>query len=101
MLKILVFMLFGYVSNVLAFDVALLNLKYEIGDCITPTNSSYSWYGKVAKVQMVGITDDYQERNGYALEFVNDPMSTGMRHYGIFSRRIEDNTTTVIAEKCR
>ena len=101
MMKFLVLMLFGFVSNVLAFDFALLNLKYEIGDCITPTTSSYSWYGKVAKVRMVGITDDYQSSNGYALEFVNDLSNTGMRHYGIFSKSIEDNTTVVSVEKCR
>ena len=84
-----------------AFDVALLNMKYKIGDCITPTTSSYSWYGKVAKVRMIGITDDHQSSNGYALEFVNDLSNTGMRHYGIFSKRIEDNTTVVSVEKCR
>ena len=98
-LRAIVFLLCS--NSVWAFDVALLNLKYEIGDCITPTTPSYSWYGKVAKVRMVGITDDYQYRNGYALEFVNDPLSTGMRHYGIFSKRIEDNTTAVSADRCR
>ena len=50
---------------------------------------------------MVGFTDDYQYSNGYALEFFNGPLSTGMRYYGIFSKRIEDNTTAVSPEKCR
>ena len=98
-LRAIVFLLCS--NSVWAFDIALLNLKYHVGDCITPINPSYTWFGKVAKVRMVGITDDARSPNGYALEFVNDPLSTGMRHYGILSKRIEDNTTAVSADMCR
>lgn len=29
------------------------NTKYEIGDCITPTDTTWSWYGKTASVEDV------------------------------------------------
>lgn len=31
--------------------------KYKVGDCITPTNPTYTWYGKYAKV--TALEDGY------------------------------------------
>ena len=29
------------------------NTKYQVGDCITPTDTTWSWYGKTASIEDV------------------------------------------------
>jgi hypothetical protein len=101
MMKVLVSMLFGFVSSAWALEIVITDLKYRVGDCITPTNPNYTWFGKVAKVRMVGITDDARSTNGYALEFVKDSFENGMSNYGIFAGFIDNNTTAVAKQRCR
>lgn len=41
---------------------------YEAGDCITPTETGYSWFGHVAKVIAFSEIDGYVGKN-YILHF--------------------------------
>ena len=43
----LVLMVFGLVGCAEVLDPP----KYQFGDCITPTDKAYSWYGEYAKVE--------------------------------------------------
>lgn len=47
--------------------------KYKVGDCITPTNSNYSWYGKYARVTNVesGFDMFIGKSEMYYLNFIN------------------------------
>lgn len=35
---------------VLALTTFAWTTKYDVGDCITPTDTTYIWYGKYAKI---------------------------------------------------
>ena len=43
--------------------------KYEYGDCITPTDSTYSWYGEYAKVEAFVIKSKGHKGSSYVLWF--------------------------------
>ena len=43
--------------------------KYQYGDCITPTDSTYSWYGEYAKVEAFVTKAKGVSGSSYALWF--------------------------------
>ena len=43
--------------------------KYEYGDCITPTDLTYSWYGEYAKVEALVIKSKGNAGRSYVLWF--------------------------------
>ena len=43
--------------------------KYQYGDCITPTDTSASWYGEYAKVEAFVIKSQGYNGSSYALWF--------------------------------
>ncbi|VTR34258.1 Uncharacterised protein [Serratia fonticola] len=47
---------------------ALSTTHYQAGDCITPTDPGYSWYGHVAKVVSFSEIEGYFDKN-YILFF--------------------------------
>jgi len=69
--------------------------KYERGDCITPTNTTYSWYGKYAKVEAFSRVDGVTDSKAYILSF---PFSGSSDT--IFNKEIEQHTKRVNTEKC-
>ena len=68
--------------------------KYESGDCITPIDPAYSWYGQYARVEALGKIPDY-EGETYTLEFPN--YNSADKH---FARYIEFDTKAVDLENC-
>ena len=72
----------------------LAAMKYKKGDCITPTDTTYSWFGKLARVEAVTPIDGYTGKH-YILAFPSSISSSV-----IFSTDIEDKTKTVDKSKC-
>lgn len=68
--------------------------KYKLGDCITPTNINYSWFGKFAKVEAFSIIDGFPGEN-YILLFSNFKANSV-----IFSQSIESNTKKIDDNFC-
>jgi len=64
--------------------------KYEYGDCITPTDSTYSWYGEYAKVESFVIESKGNEGRSYVLWF---PEYKSNR--SLFRKEIESGTKKV------
>jgi hypothetical protein len=70
--------------------------KYKRGDCITPTDSTYSWYGEYARVEGWGkFTGAWEGEWNYSLWFP---------HYRsgatLFAKSIEDDTKEVRRSMC-
>ncbi|HIL26641.1 MAG TPA: hypothetical protein EYG21_04500 [Nitrospinaceae bacterium] len=88
----MLFIIFGIVGYSHLIDQP----KYEIGDCITPTDKGYSWYGQYGRVTAIGkIPDpDYQD-DAYTLEF-HDFLSVTK----YFARNIEFGTKAVDKTLC-
>lgn len=65
--------------------------KYEYGDCITPTDPTYTWYGEYAKVEafVVEGIKGYQS-NAYVLNFPNY-----LTTRNLFIKEIESDTKKV------
>ena len=82
------------------FSVLLLmscdggNGKYQIGDCITPTDPTYTWYGHYATVKAYSAIDGYRDKN-YVLEFHRYNSTNSL-----FSTSIEAVTKKVSKAKC-
>jgi len=68
--------------------------KYKRGDCITPTDNTYSWFGKYARVEGVGSIDGFSGKT-YALLFMNYQSNST-----IFSKSIERSTKNVERVLC-
>lgn len=68
--------------------------KYKKGDCITPTNSSYSWYGNNARIEAISKIEGY-ENVSYILAFPHS-----ISNSVIFSTSIEKNTKKIPGSKC-
>mgnify|MGYP003386333504 CR=1 FL=1 len=79
------------IINVSASDIP----KYERGDCITPTDKNYSWFGYVAKVEAISKIDNFSSSKNYILLFPKY-RSTNV----IFSRDIEFKTKKVDKKLC-
>lgn len=67
---------------------------YKAGDCITPTNESYTWYGKYARVEALAEIDGSSGKK-YVLAFpkagIND---------AIYELDIESNTKKIDSSFC-
>lgn len=70
------------------------SFKYKQGDCITPINKAYSWYGKYATVEAVSSLDGFAGVN-YILLFKNY-----LSNSVIFSLAIETETRRVDSAFC-
>ena len=79
-------------SNIVNADSAQ---KYDRGDCITPTNTTYSWHGKYAKVEAFSRVEGDTDNKAYILSF---PISGSSDT--IFNKEIEQHTKRVNAKKC-
>ena len=69
--------------------------KYKLGDCITPTDKNYSWYGKFAKVDAFTKLEGYSGKN-YILTFPKYASNTS-----IFTQEIESHTKKVDINNCK
>ena len=69
--------------------------KYERGDCITPINTTYSWYGKYAKVEAFSRIEGVTDSKAYILSFPFSGSSDS-----IFNKEIEQYTKRVNVKKC-
>jgi len=69
-------------------------MKYQKGDCITPTDKSYSWFGKFARVEAVSAIGGYVGLQ-YVLAF-----PSSVSNSVLFSIDIEANTKVVDKAKC-
>jgi len=66
MKKVLIFLsLLLLISPAYAHDVSWPKTKYNISDCITPTDTTWSWYGKTALVEDVVLS---KYLNGFAYQ---------------------------------
>lgn len=70
-------------------------MKYKAGDCITPTNPEYTWYGYYASVVAAGNVDGYFGNN-YVLYFPKYKSGDV-----IFSLLIEKETKKVNSSYCK
>lgn len=75
--------------------VAGINPKYKKGDCITPTQSSYSWFGKIARVEAVSHIKGYEAKQNYILVIL-DYKSNSV----IFDLSIDSSTKKVDSTQC-
>lgn len=87
-------------SSILLFTLSNLvnaetSQKYERGDCITPTNTTYSWYGKYAKVEAFSRIEGVTDSKAYILSFPNSGSSST-----IFNKKIEQHTKRVNIIEC-
>ena len=69
--------------------------KYERGDCITPTDESYSWYGKYALVNAFSRIDGVTSNKSYILSFPYDGSTDA-----IYDKEIEGYIKRVSPELC-
>jgi len=68
--------------------------KYIRGDCITPIDHKYSWFGQYAKVEFYSSMDEFSDKN-YILLFRNYRSNSV-----VFSQSIEVKTKKVDKELC-
>jgi len=68
--------------------------KYIRGDCITPIDHKYSWFGQYAKVESYSSIDSFSDKN-YILLFRNYRSNSV-----VFSQSIEVKTKKVDKELC-
>jgi hypothetical protein len=69
--------------------------KYQRGDCITPINESYSWYGKFAKVEAYSPIENFTKEKSYILAFPFHGSGNA-----IFIKEIEAATKKVRTSLC-
>ena len=78
--------------------LAFAQYKYKEGDCITPTNETWSWNQGIARVNGVfkRLDDNFKDGEAYFLVFVANKHVPPWRKYlqpGLFSvRQIDENT---------
>lgn len=65
------------------------------GDCITPTNRSYSWYGAFAKVEAVSAIEGLGPERRYILSF-----REYVSNSSIFSTEIDGHVKVVGRDVC-
>ena len=64
--------------------------KYKRGDCITPTNENYSWFGEYAKVEAFVLESTVTKNKSYVLSFPTYKTSNNL-----FDKEIERDTKKV------
>ena len=64
--------------------------KYKRGDCITPINENYSWFGEYAKVEAFVLESKEIKKKSYVLSF-----PTYIPNNNLFDKEIERNTKKV------
>jgi hypothetical protein len=69
--------------------------KYAKGDCITPVDNDYSWYGKYARVEAFSRIDGVSEKPVYVLAFPKSASNSV-----IFEQSIETHTHKVEKGLC-
>ena len=69
--------------------------KYSRGDCITPTNETYSWFSKFARV------DAFSEINGFSGKKYILTFPNSVSNDSIFSKDIERDTKLMDKQNCR
>lgn len=79
-------LLFGIISCSEVLDPP----KYKYGDCITPTNESYSWFGEYAKVEAFVLESKGTKNRSYVLSF-----PTYIPSNNLFNKEIERDTKKV------
>jgi len=65
--------------------------KYEVGDCITPTDTTWSWYGKTASVEDVVFS---KYLNGFAYQLYIRGLNR--KYFDKFSINSIDNFTAKV-----
>ena len=65
--------------------------KYEVGDCITPTDTTWSWYGKTASVEDVVFS---KYLNGFAYQLYIRGINR--KYFDKFSINSIDNFTAKV-----
>ena len=90
----------AFVALWLSATAAHSGYKYQEGDCITPTNESWSWYRDVGIVQGVFKRLDQGDYTGYILYFPKlDPKHRSL--VGVFAiESLEKETEKVPAWMC-
>ena len=83
---LLTLMVFGIVGCAEVLDPP----KYQLGDCITPTDKAYSWYGEYAKVEAYVQKAKGISGSSYVLWFPNYKSNNN-----IFVKDIELSTKKV------
>lgn len=81
-----ILLLFGIISCSEVIDPP----KYKYGDCITPTNESYSWFGEYAKVEAFVLESKGTKNRSYVLWF---PTYKSINN--LFNKEIEKDTKKV------
>ena len=84
------FVILASVSYVNA-HVTWPNTKYEVGDCITPTDTTWSWYGKTASVEDVVFS---KYLNGFAYQL--HIRGLNRKYFDKFSINSIDNFTAKV-----
>ena len=82
------------VSNVYAFpyDLKWPETKFEIGDCITPIDTTWSWYGKTAVIEDI-VLSQFLEAFAYELHIYN----INRAYYSKFAIVSIDNYTVKVS----
>lgn len=84
------------IAVILILSVAQASaMKYQKGDCITPTDSSYSWFGKIARVEAVSKIDGFGLEKHYILVIL-DYKSNSV----VFDQDIENVTRKITSRTC-
>ena len=73
-------------------DVNWPKTKFDVGDCITPTNTTWTWYGKTAVIDDL-VFSKFLDGFAYQIHIF------GLNRYEFFDKfdipSIEDNTAKV------
>lgn len=69
--------------------------KFRAGDCITPIDSAFTWYGKFARIVAVSKIEGFAEERLYVLAFPN-----AVSNSVLFSLEIEKSVVKVQDELC-
>ena len=86
-----VFFLFFSGNLHLTAQTAHVSTKYKIGDCITPIDPLWSWFGKAGKIEDILLSKKFNGK----VYYLNIPESY-IRPYGFFDvGRIDDLTVKV------
>ena len=69
--------------------------KFGAGDCITPIDKTFTWYGKFARVDAVSKIEGFSEERLYILAFPN-----AVSNSVLFSLEIEESVARVPVDLC-
>ena len=69
--------------------------KFYAGDCVTPIDKTFTWYGKFARVDAVSKIEGFSEERLYILAFPN-----AVSNSVLFSLEIEKSVAKVPRDFC-